>query len=454
MRLVAVLVVGVVILAIALRVGLVASLIANDRAELMTGSNDTRQYKKLAHTIATTGSYHGENPPISTINRTPGFPLYLAVFEYYNMPDWIAVLVQGVIAGLAVGVVFLLVNDLVQQPWLAAGASLLAAISPTAISLSGLMLTDSLAASVFLFGFYLLFLGIQRQSLVITSLASLTFCGAAFIRPVLFYWCPAAVLVWVCFAWAVAQSIQWRHVLAFTLIQVVLLGSWVVNNQRVHGIAKFSTVGDASVVSYLGAKTRVIAAGEYHWEKLRPMQAKTRAMVQEKVNEGMTWHQAVQYVLAETLEFFQQHPTATVHAYFHNIDEQLHASMSSLRPQFPQDNLGLEIELLDKRYRYLLYWFGLLSLAVTALEWGVTRSENSTRRFFGGLAVAITLGFFIAFAGFTFSVGSRILHPADFCVITLSALGLMTLPWLWRAGRGTTLDLLHLVRRRLLHATQ
>jgi hypothetical protein len=139
---------------------------------------------------------------------------------------------------------------------------------------------------------------------------------------------------------------------------------------------------------------------------------------------------AAQRQLVEAFAIFQKNPWTTIWVYYQNVKEGATTGWNRFPVQLPQEStLRTQLEYLSrfakafKKVELVLIGFALIGL----FRLRRLRNNNWQRRYFGTLALVITIAYFAALSGTTYWTGSRIMYPAEFAVISLSLAGLVSL---------------------------
>ncbi len=200
---------------------------------------DAAQYYNYAYNLRKYGTYSDEQETVTghatdpkpDAFRTPGYPLFLAIFASQppNSRTFLAIeLWQALLGTVTVLIIFLIFRPIV-PPWLALCAALLTAISPHLVNTTIYILSETLftlliAAAIYVMGLHFKnnrwFLSSMLVSGLIVGLAALT-------RPVLEYFLPCVVLL-LFISYSRRQA--WKGCAVLVLGFLLAWGPWVVRN--------------------------------------------------------------------------------------------------------------------------------------------------------------------------------------------------------------------------------
>lgn len=432
--------IAVLFVAITARLSFLA-FVLHDQQNL-THTADSAGYLKLASNLALNGFYSDQATRELGLLRTPGYPAFLALFRTLDLPDWSILVTQGLINALGVAVLLVLFRKLLSSRMLALACALAAALSPTALSLSALIMADGLFGTSVLVGFATLCLAIWRRSYGWIAVSSIVFCAAAYIKPTGFYWLPAACVVWLCVSMALRRvsPLRWKQLVLFAAIQLGLLGGWVVRNYVVEHSASFSLIGQQTTIDYLAVKADLMAEGRPDWEGDIPArQRRLRDERSAELREGVPLPVVLARQLRPAMETFRAHPGSTLKAYLSNINDQLRNSAGHFLPLQlasvdPSRRWTSRIARWDLDARWLACWWSLFGLVLVSVQRWVADSEAARQRLWLGGAFATVIVYFMALSGFTFWTGSRLHYPLDFALLGMVAVSWWPLMWLGGAA--------------------
>jgi hypothetical protein len=133
--------------------------------------------------------------------------------------------------------------------------------------------------------------------------------------------------------------------------------------------------------------------------------------------------------LVESFTIFQKHPWTTMRVYYQNVKKGATTGWGYFPVQLPQDStLRTSLKYLGQvaktfqKVGWVLIGFALIDL----FRLGRLRNNNWQRRYFGTVALIITVAYFAALSGTAYWTGSRIIYPVEFAVISLSLVSVVS----------------------------
>jgi 4-amino-4-deoxy-L-arabinose transferase-like glycosyltransferase len=221
-----------------------AAFAAADRPAQLFWFPDSAEYDQLAWNLVAHGAYSLEAaaPWTPDLTRTPVYPFFVAGCYYLaGHRSAVAVAVQ---IGLSVATVLLLWiigRRFFPAPAALAGAGFLA-IDPLSIHYTILLLSETLFTLLFLGSLYGVLAYLRWPGWAWASAAALLTGLAILCRPIAVFWplalLPGALLL----AW---RGRSWRplgHFGVFVAGAAVVVGPWILRNERVGGLAVLTTV--------------------------------------------------------------------------------------------------------------------------------------------------------------------------------------------------------------------
>lgn len=198
---------------------------------------DAREYVLYAHNLKNYGVYsHSDTlsagaqiPPAPDAMRAPLYPVFISLFlDPQPTAANIATitLAQAVISTLSVLLVFWLSNRILPTP-LALAAAAFTAISPHLVTMNIYLLSETLFCFLLVLVIFALAKTIERQNLVVPTLAGLALGAAALTHPMLLYFVvPLAFFLLYIWGWKTG----WRKTAVLILGFSLLSGAWIVRN--------------------------------------------------------------------------------------------------------------------------------------------------------------------------------------------------------------------------------
>jgi hypothetical protein len=239
--------------------GLVAHL-AGLRAERAPVNPDLPRYLELAQSLLRDGTFRAhdvtayavppnrlaEGTPMPETIRTPGYPLFLAaVLRCGGSPRTVALLEHLMLIALA--------GLMHRRGFGGFAGALLLAVSPEAAIAANEALTETPASVLVMLAVMLLASAAHRRSGGRAAGAGLL-CGiATIVRPIALYLpLPLAIVL-------LARRQTRALALPFFVAAMLLPGAWTARNERVTGVATFSSIDGESLLLYRAAGALVVA---------------------------------------------------------------------------------------------------------------------------------------------------------------------------------------------------
>lgn len=426
-------VVALTLTAAAVRLWFVDATLGNGEQAAMTP--DSPGYLALAGNLSR-GVWATAETGTATLTRPPGYPAFIAAC---GGSIGVLLTVQAVVSALAVPAVY----GVCREAGLGFAATFFVtaatAFSPTAVSTSGLVMADSLYAVMFTFAVWSAFRAFRRGGLAAAATAGAIAAAAAFVKPSMIYAAPAIALAGACHGYAIRGRFRATSLGSYVAAFLVPVCTWAAFNGAVHGVPRFSLIGDVTLVDYFGAKVRAKAAvdgGE-------PMSYFFARDVLRRERAGRPFVEAITAQRADTIRFLREHPrqtaiTAARLARSHVLSEPSYLDQQVGGAISPTAIEGVAAFDRAVRVGTLTLAAALLPLAIATIPLVPGRRKRCFRRIataaVGCVAIAASV---YATASVTFLTGSRIVHPADFlsAAAAAAAMTLMTREGLWPAVR-------------------
>jgi 4-amino-4-deoxy-L-arabinose transferase-like glycosyltransferase len=295
----------VLLVALLPRVAMLAG-VGAARESLLT--SDSRDYLRLARTLAQAGRYGPADQP--ELFRTPGYPVFLwAVNGGTLAGDAVRapVLAQCLLDVLTAGLVYALGCRL-GGARLGISSGLLYALTPLTIAASGRVLSETLYTFLFMIVLLLLVRVLQgaRRPGVLLALAGGVLGMACLVRGV-------ALAMAVVIALGLLIALRRRvRALLFVGVFVLTISPWVLRNAIVADYAGYSTFATDSLY-YFSAPQTLAAVHDTDWqEESRALRAQERKVLPPSATAG----QVARYRAARAWEVVASHPWtyAGIHA--------------------------------------------------------------------------------------------------------------------------------------------
>ena len=151
---------------------------------------DSRQYIHLAQNLSYLRCYAQASIDSrhKAILRTPGYPLFYSIFEYFGIAPKGVLFTQAVLGACIPVIASLLTYMIVGNILASIITGLLCAFSASGIFMAGEIMVDLVFAFVFIGGFYLLYTGISRYSFKRIVSSGATFGIGALVKPTLIFY--------------------------------------------------------------------------------------------------------------------------------------------------------------------------------------------------------------------------------------------------------------------------
>ena len=247
---------GILALALILRVAMFAATFASDPALTAAHGGDTDSYLGPAQGLVQTGKFSQQGTP--EIKRTPGYPLLLALGIRTGQVEIFAIWMQ-ILLGVAVTLlVFFTARRVSDSETVALLAAAFFAIEPVSILFTARLMSETLFAAVL--GVYVWALCTYATTFRLRhALAgALALACATFVRPISFY-LPIATVGLLLF-WTVLDRAHWLrrtlHVLAFLLLAMGPLLLWQARNEALTGYDGLSSIREINLFKYHAAMVR------------------------------------------------------------------------------------------------------------------------------------------------------------------------------------------------------
>jgi hypothetical protein len=246
---------GPVIAAAAVRLAFLALVLTRKG---ITGliSSDTASYLDPGRNLLLHGRFISNGLP--EINRTPGYPLFLAIT---SLPGPVfASLAQVVLSVFSVVLVWRLARVVFADDRIALGAAWIFAFEPLSIILSFDLLSDTLFLTLLLLSLERLATFLRGHSLRTLVVAGLWLAAATFVRPMIYY-LPFALALGLMSVLARAPRLCWKAPAVLLVSVLPWLGAWQIRNWVETGYNGFSAIAPIDLYFYNAAE---VAARAQH----------------------------------------------------------------------------------------------------------------------------------------------------------------------------------------------
>ncbi len=446
--------IGVGMLALVLRLWFVGGVIHQNAPEGIQNFNaDSPAYLRLAHNlqrgkyVTNTAESHHDG-----LLRTPGYPFICAIL---GASPGVILWSQAILGTILPLVVMRLAMHIFHKPTAAIVCGLFAAISPSGIGLSGMILVDLVFGLTFVAGFVLLYRGASIGNGGLMFLAGLVFAVAVMIKPTLILWPAASLLVAALVARGSGAGLRWHHAALCILPQIVVIVGWSTRNYVSDRLFTFSTIDTQNVRHFVAPQLQEwnLAGRSPDDEDVKRNQER----IDQRDTKDLTLARTTTTIAAkvirrqrtEGLDILQGHRIRMIGLWAHNVAATLTSRFGFITTELPQSSsirgivLGLESIVFSIPVRILAVMLVIAGYVLTFMRRGI---GDGRRRWYALLALGLTFCYFAVFTGTTFSVGWRVIYPAEFALVMLIVAG-MTGP---SADMDDDMDDLDEPRRRLV----
>lgn len=204
--------------------------------------NDTGDHIKLAENLIKYKTFSLDNPdlnknfnlpPRPTNFLTPAYALWLAIIYIIFHSFTPAIFIGAIIFSLSVPLTYFISREILPSKKSATIAAAIFLFEPLAIYHSGLMFTEQIFVPTFLLGAYFFIKYLKESKYKLLFSALVLFSVSTLIRPILFYFLPALVLI-VIFG---KLKTSWRQAVIFGFASFFLaysiMGVWLIRNKIV-----------------------------------------------------------------------------------------------------------------------------------------------------------------------------------------------------------------------------
>ena len=222
-------------------------------------NSDSPSYQGPARALVKLGrfSQSPEAPDLPEIERTPGYPLFIAFsYKLAGEDDRMMLVLQIITSVLTVALAAAIAGELWGKK-AAMPAALLLALDPISFLYSLLVFAEDLFALILTFHVWIVLrlLGEKRQPWLWALASGLTLAAATHVRPIAYYFILPLLLTIV---WAFRREpMSWTRSLLIALVVFAawapaVLG-WQVRNYRLTGMSDFSSIQAINLFLYRGA---------------------------------------------------------------------------------------------------------------------------------------------------------------------------------------------------------
>jgi len=223
-------------------------------ALLLTGSGviasgDTASYLEPGRNLLLHGRFITGALP--EIERTPGYPLFLALFSLTGPAT--AALAQVLLSAFTVLLVWRLARAAFADERVALPAAWLFAFEPVSVIYSMRLLPETLFLALFLLSLERLAVFLRDRNLWALAQAGLWLAAATFVRPVSYY-LPVALAMGLFMVLARVSGLRWKAPAVLLLSVLPWLAVWQLRNRIETGFSGFSSIVARNLYFYQAAE--------------------------------------------------------------------------------------------------------------------------------------------------------------------------------------------------------
>ncbi len=378
---------------------------------------DSPSYLRPALSLMESGSFLHLRKEGPDLNRTPGYPVFLAALMYVVGKDLRNLLIaQTIVVSFTVLILYWIARRIL-PPVMAITGAMLAALSPWSAATAGLLLSESFYLLILVLLFLFMYLVVERESNLFNVLLGggvigLLTSAAVLVRPL---W-PLVPIVAVILFLLCRDKRQRAWILVAVMLVCASTPLYVWKNRNLHE-AQFDGLSTSSgVVAYrywaARVKAHVKGTDGDRWAMLE-------AARMEESRWGLPVHAMNDEHWRQAKAVFREHPVLSLYTFTLNVSEALvHPDPSILRPA--RLNFYGDVWVLGGFWAALVVFAGIGLCCTPDKE----RDEGLIRREWLlallGICLLLTMQ-----AGFAFGQGSRYRVPLELIVPLLAGVGLV-----------------------------
>ena len=239
---------GPVVAAAGVRLLLLGAALARTGSGVIA-SGDTASYLEPGRNLLLHGRFITGALP--EIDRTPGYPLFLALFSLIGPAT--AALAQVLLSAFTVLLVWRLARAVFAGERVALLAAWLFAFEPVSVIYSVRLLPETLFLALMLLSLERLAVFLRDRNLFVLAQAGLGLASATFVRPVSYY-LPVALALGLFAALARVPGLRWKASAVLLLSVLPWLAAWQVRNKIETGFSGFSSIVARNLYFYQAAE--------------------------------------------------------------------------------------------------------------------------------------------------------------------------------------------------------
>ncbi|MHB2153633.1 ArnT family glycosyltransferase [Calditrichota bacterium GD2] len=306
----------ILVLAISLR--LIALILLNpfgEEGRKETLFSDAGGYHGLAIELIEHHSFGAQNPQLSAI-RTPGYPLFIALFyKVFGYEPGLVLIAQILLDGLLILFMYKFVSQAISKQ-AAFWAAFFYAIDPIVIFYNVRLLSDLLFSILIFFSYLFLWQFYQKRKITFMIFSSLFLTAAVYVRPIgLYLGIVNAVFIMFLLRKQFKPAIKWAG--SYLIIFIILLMPWMLRNLQLHHHFFFSTSGDYNLFKLYASAVEAEGTGISSEQLSENQEKEVRKQFGIITNDNVyDYHQALKQ---KALQIFKDYPVAFVKSYFIGI---------------------------------------------------------------------------------------------------------------------------------------
>lgn len=276
-------------------------------------SGDTSSYLLPGMNLLLHGRFFNAMGP--EIDRTPGYPFYLALVSAWGFV--FAAAVQVVVSVLSILIVIRIARSAYcksqDRNLIALIAAWIFAVEPLSVIFSVRLLPETLFVFFLLLAMERLVVFMESERLEALGCCAFLLVVETYVRPIGYY-LAALIAIGLAVVLMRRAKLRWQAPLALIAIALPLLGIWQMRNQVVAGFAGFSSVAQKNLYFYQAAG--VLAEVEHR--SLEDMQAREgygdEAAYVKAHPEQVAWSQGARadFQRSEAMKVLREHPMAAL----------------------------------------------------------------------------------------------------------------------------------------------
>ena len=268
-------------------------------------SGDTASYLEPGRNLLLHGRFITGALP--EIDRTPGYPLFLALFSLAGPAT--AALAQVLLSAFTVLLVWRLARAVFREERIALLAAWLFAFEPVSVIYSVRLLPETLFLALMLLSLERLAVFLRDRNLWVLAQAGLGLASATFVRPVSYY-LPAALALGLFVVLARVPGLRWKAPAVLLLSVMPWLAAWQARNKIETGFGGFSSIVAWNLYFYQAAEVEARVAHRPFMEVQSGLGYPDEQSYLARHPEQAGWDQArrVAFMRSEAERVLRAHP--------------------------------------------------------------------------------------------------------------------------------------------------